>query len=269
MTGSSNDEALLAQFRLWLHDARAEAEAEAVAGGGGPPSPGGEDGEVGFVRLVEEFTALRHELKLETRSARALQDQAEALLPALQQAIEQFRAVEPKEAQAAFTAGRPLAEALADLDEALDRGRAEVEKARRRLDEEHARALEADLAALDALFAEHRWPWRRFVRRYHDRARALIPRRGPETHRVLFDALLEGYGLIQNRLARTMRAEQIHRIECVGRPVDPEQMTVIEVVDDPDRPPGEVVAEVRRGYTWRGRVLRFAEVRASRTPAPP
>ena len=46
-------------------------------------------------------------------------------------------------------------------------------------------------------------------------------------------------------------------------------MTVIEVVDDPDRPPGEVVDEVRRGYTWRGRVLRFAEVRASRTPAQP
>jgi molecular chaperone GrpE len=66
-----------------------------------------------------------------------------------------------------------------------------------------------------------------------------------------------------------MRTEQIHRIECVGQPVDPERMTVIEVVDDPDRAPGEVVAEVRRGYTWRGRVLRFAEVRGSRTPAQP
>src|SRR6266511_2733063 len=44
-------EALLAQFRLWLYDARAEAEA--VAGEGGPPSPEGEDGEVRFIRLVE------------------------------------------------------------------------------------------------------------------------------------------------------------------------------------------------------------------------
>ena len=45
---------------------------------------------------------------------------------------------------------------------------------------------------------------------------------------------------------------------------DPESMIVVEVVDDPNRPPGQVVEEVRRGYTWRGRVFRFAEVRAVR-----
>ena len=122
-------------------------------------------------------------------------------MPALQQAIEQFRAVEPKEAQAALAAGRPLAEALADLDEALDRGRAEVEKARRRLDEEHARVLAADLAALDALFARHRWllaAVRPPLPRAGPRAR---PAPGPRDASALFDALLEGYGLIQNRLA--------------------------------------------------------------------
>ena len=262
MTDRSADETLLAQFRLWLLEAHAEAETE-----GGPPYPEDEDGEVGFVRLIEEFTALRHELKLQTRSTRGLQDQAEAMLPALQQAIEQFRAVEPKEAQAAFAAGRPLAEALADLDEALDRGRAEIEKARRRFDDDHARAIEAELDALDALHARQSWLRRRIVRSYHQQVRALVRRPGSEPHRALFDALLEGYGLIQNRLGRTLKTEQIHRIECVGRPVDPERMNVIEVVDDPDHPPGEVVAEVRRGYIWRGRVLRFAEVRASRKPA--
>ena len=31
-----------------------------------------------------------------------------------------------------------------------------------------------------------------------------------------------------------MEAEQIERIDCVGQPVDPELMTVIEVVDDPE-----------------------------------
>ena len=99
-------------------------------------------GEFGLIDLVEEFTALRHELKLQTKSARGLQEQTEALLPALRQAIEQFRSVEPKEAQAAWTAGKPLAEALADLDEALDRGRGEIEKARRAVVEEPADALD-------------------------------------------------------------------------------------------------------------------------------
>jgi hypothetical protein len=39
-------------------------------------------------------------------------------------------------------------------------------------------------------------------------------------------------------------------------------MTVIEVVDDPSRPPGTVAKELRRGFTWKGRLLRYAEVQA-------
>ena len=40
-------------------------------------------------------------------------------------------------------------------------------------------------------------------------------------------------------------------------------MIVIEVVEDPDRPPGTVVKELRSGYTWKGRLLRYAEVQAA------
>ena len=59
-----------------------------------------------------------------------------------------------------------------------------------------------------------------------------------------------------------MAAEQVAHIPCEGKPVDPELMTVIEVVDLPDQEPGTVARELRRGYTWRGRVFRFAEVQA-------
>ncbi len=75
--------------------------------------------------------------------------------------------------------------------------------------------------------------------------------------------MLEGYGLIHSRLARVMAAEQIERIPCEGHPVDPERMIVLEVVDDPDRPPGTVLKELRSGYTWKGRLLRYAEVQAA------
>ena len=61
-----------------------------------------------------------------------------------------------------------------------------------------------------------------------------------------------------------MAAEQVERIPCEGRPVDPERMTVLEVVDDAGPLPGSVVKELRRGYTWRGRVVRYAEVQAVR-----
>lgn len=261
MTAPLDEETLLSRFRQWLQEARADAEAP----GREPPALDAEDHEVGLYRLVEEFTALRHELKLQTKSSRGLQEQTEALVPALRQAIEQFRAVEPRAAQAAWTASKPLAEALADLDEALDRGRVEIEKARRRLVEEPAGEV---VAALDVLFARQSWLRRPWVRSYHEQAREIVLRQRPEAHRPLFDALLEGYGLIQARLRRAMGAERLQRIDCVGHPVDPELMTVVEVVDDPERPPGQVVEEVRRGYTWQGRVLRYAEVRASRFPAP-
>ena len=42
-------------------------------------------------------------------------------------------------------------------------------------------------------------------------------------------------GLIQKRLRRVMASEQIERIPCEGKPVDPELMTVLEVVDEPTR----------------------------------
>jgi molecular chaperone GrpE len=50
----------------------------------------------------------------------------------------------------------------------------------------------------------------------------------------------------------------------VGEQVDPHTMNVIEIADAPDRPPGIVIEEVRRGYWWRAKVLRCAEVRATR-----
>lgn len=261
MNDLPDDEAVLSRFRHWLGEARAEADWL----GDDSSSPVAEGPEVGLYRLVEEFTALRQEVKLQTKSARGLHDEADALLTALRQSIEQFRSVAPKEEQAAQAAARPLAEALADLDEALDRGRAGLERGRQSLLVDPAEALLADL---DALYERQSWLRRFWLRGYHDEARALASGEDAEARSALFDALLEGYGLIQSRLRRALDAEQIRRIDCVGRPVDPDRMTVIAVVDAPGVPPGEVVEELRRGYTWRGRVLRYAEVRAARSSAP-
>ena len=260
MMAPLDQETLLNRFRSWLRDANESTEID------DEPNPTDDDNKgIGLYRLVEEFTALRQEIKLQTKGTRGLQEQAEALLPALRQAMEHFRSVEPREAQAVWSAGKTMAEALADLDEALVRGRAQIEKSRRQLvDEPSAKLIEA----LDARHASQGWFARRRTQSYHQAARELILQHGPESNRPFFDALLEGYGLIQSRLARVMNAEQIQRIETVGRPVDPERMTVIEIVDDSGRPPGSVVDETRSGYTWRGRVLRYAEVRAARSSAP-
>jgi molecular chaperone GrpE len=262
-------ENLLSRFRQWLEEASAEAPVEAPAGFEAVES------EVGLYRLVEEFTALRQELKLQTKSSRGLQEQTETLLPAVRQAIEQLRAGGGAPAagggaarggDVAWKAGKPLAEALADLDESLQRGRGEIEKARPRLVDEPDRVL---LAALDAHLAGQSRLRRWWFQRYHAQVRAIVADQGgTEKRRLFFDALLEGYDLIRSRLRRALESAEIKRIECLNRPVDPERMIVLEVVEDPHRPPGEVIEEVRSGYTWGDRVLRYAEVRASRQPLP-
>jgi molecular chaperone GrpE len=259
---SGDIEAILDRFRRWLESAREEAEALAPGGlhalDGADEAAGGRP-EFGLVNLVEEFTALRHELKLQTKSGRGLIDQAESMVAALRQAIEHFRSVEPKEAQAAWSAGKPIAEALGDLDEALARGRREIERIRHRLEEDVTLAL-AD--AVDERFRRQSWLRRLLTADFHRQVRNVI-HAGSWMRRDLLDAILEGYGLIQARLSRVMAAERIERIPCEGRSVDPERMIVIEVVDDPDRPPGTVLKELRSGYTWKGRLLRYAEVQAA------
>ena len=40
---------------------------------------------------------------------------------------------------------------------------------------------------------------------------------------------------------------------------------VVEAVAGSDRPGGEVLDEVRRGYLWKGRIFRFAQVRVAKS----
>ncbi len=255
-------EDLLARLRDWVVQVREEADA--LGAFGEPTSEPLVPGPVGLVQLVEQFTALRHELKLSTKSARVLEEQSEAALGGMEQAIAAFRAVEPKESEAAQRAAWPLLQTLAELDEALRRGRAVVETARRRIVEESAAAL---VRQLDEHFRRQPWGFRWLTAQWHRAIRRLVERQAAEVHAGIFDSLLAGYELIQNRLRRAMAREEIARIACLGKPVDPHTMTVVEAVDDPARAPGTVVEEIRPGYLWKGKVLQYAEVRAVRTPA--
>jgi molecular chaperone GrpE len=260
MNEQEDVEAILDRFRRWLEATRLEARSidplaeESVAG------QHSEAGDFGLIDLVEAFTALRHEVKLQTKSGRGLCQQLETAIGALRQAGEQLRSVEPKEAQAVWAAGKAMAEALADLDEALERGQREIEKAQQRFVDASARALESDLQKLGT---GHGWLGRRAHEAYQREVMNVVRNAGWVPHDV-FNSLLEGYGVIQNRLRRTMASEAIERIVCLGNPVDPERMTVIEVVDCARGEPGTVVKELRRGYTWNGRVIRYAEVQAAR-----
>ena len=78
-------------------------------------------------------------------------------------------------------------------------------------------------------------------------------------------SILTGYGMSLQRLDRAIAQHELEPIPAVGEPFDPERMEVLEVVADSQRPSGEVVEEIRRGYLWHGKVFRFAQVKVSRS----
>jgi molecular chaperone GrpE len=143
----------------------------------------------------------------------------------------------------------------------LDRGEREIERARRQIAELSSQSLQT---TLHELHRGRSWILRRLLLHDHNQVIKLVQRDAASRH-GLFDAFSEGFGLIRKRLCRVMAAEQVVPIPCEGRAVDPELMTVLAVVDRAADPPGMVTKELRRGYTWRGRVLRFAEVQAVRS----
>jgi len=260
MTGSAHDEQILDQFRKWLLETRQETEVAAAALDDGTNPVAAAVPGFGIERLVEEFTALRHELKLQTRASRALEERVEASLTSLAAATSTFRSATSTEAA---KGDKNFAMTLAELDDALERGSEQWKKNGARLTKSSASAL---LAQVNELYAQQTWWQRRWTATHHRRICQQIEQTEEQAQRerqTLLTALLGGYELIQQRLARTMASAGVARIRAVGRPVDPEQMVVVEVADA-DGPPGQVIEEIRRGYLWPGGVLRLAEVRAIR-----
>ncbi len=210
--------------------------------------------EIGLRQLVEAFTAMRHETKLQTKSTRGVVDAVQSSLAGLDAAMRQFQAT-PEEGAREKEATIPLIEALVELDEALLRGARAFETttqtAPERLEE-----------MLDELFQGLPW-WHRWTARLlHGQIRHRCIKTMERINTEDFAHLKEGYALIQGRFQRVLRERGVHRIKSVGRHVDPEEMNVVELVNSPEAEPETVVEEVRPGYKWRDRVIRFAEVRA-------
>src|SRR5262249_54713870 len=90
-------------------------------------------------------------------------------------------------------------------------------------------------------------------------------RQGVERVRQLLGSLVTGYCMGLQRVERAFGQHGLEPILAAGTPFDPERMEVREAVENSGRPAGEVLEEVRRGYLWRGRVFRFAQVRVARS----
>lgn len=72
---------------------------------------------------------------------------------------------------------------------------------------------------------------------------------------------LEGISMVQKNLASVLQSEGLKAIEAIGKPFDPEMHEAVERVDGIDNKRDMVVAEIRKGYVLKDKVLRPSMVR--------
>lgn len=73
-------------------------------------------------------------------------------------------------------------------------------------------------------------------------------------------AVIDGVQLIADQLMKVLRDHGVQPIEAVGAPFDPTRHEAIMQDYESDAPDGTVTAELVRGFTMHGRVLRPARV---------
>lgn len=238
---------MLADFRAWLEALAREPIKSENAVDDQPP--------VDLHTLLGQMIALRQEINLQTRAVRAQQEQGGEALRQVGQALALLQNETRSEGDAkdSADAARPLLKALLDVYDALNlAGR------------ESRRVQETLLSGLDVEKAPpfrglSRWLVGGQLRRYEQEQQARASR-----VRELLDSMVTGYAMSTRRIERVLQEYQVEPLETVGRPFDPEWMEAVEMVTGSGRSPGDVVDEVRRGYRWRGRLFRYAQVRVAR-----
>lgn len=259
---------VLKDFESWLaHASRTDLEPA--------PSPRGEP--VDLHTLLGQFLALKQEIHLQTRAVRSQQEQNAETLRNLARAMELLTEKPertPISAPASDEILRPVLKTLVDVHDALTLASREVARVR-----ETVLPLIEQLQSTTEISAppEDQQPqpksswasWFATRSKKEQSTPAPLPRSVPQmelarrTNQALA-ALMDGYTMSLQRIERALGQHGLETIPTSGQPFDPERMEVLETVSDSGQPPGAVVDEVRRGYFWKGKLFRFAQVRVSR-----
>jgi len=73
--------------------------------------------------------------------------------------------------------------------------------------------------------------------------------------------LVEGVKMVQKNLTAALETEGLHTIEAVGKPFDPSSHEAVDKVQGKGNSEDMVVEELRKGYTFKGKVLRPSAVK--------
>jgi molecular chaperone GrpE len=70
------------------------------------------------------------------------------------------------------------------------------------------------------------------------------------------DALLEGVEMVYRNLCGTLEREGLTKIETIGKPFDPNVHEILVEVPTEDHEDGTVIEEARKGFIFKGKVIR-------------
>jgi molecular chaperone GrpE len=274
-------EQVLADFRSWLEDFAQPIEACE------PPTEA-----VDLHTLAGNLIALRQEVNLSTRATRAtLEQNADALNRLGELSRRAQRAPEAADS-AGDDAVKPLLMALIDVYDALALARRQVERLQESLRPSCNSLLETVLMEepppvpatsnartergfFGCLFGAflpvtHEGNAQQALSEWRTSVVSKMRVRGEQTRQAVdciaqtLESLVAGYVMGLERIERVLPRFEVEAIAAQGRRFDPEEMEVLEIVTGTNEPEGNVIEEVRRGYRWRGRVLRCAQVRVAR-----
>jgi len=236
---------ILADFRSWLTEA------------GVPAAPTNDPPPVDLHTLVAQFTALRHEVNLQTKAARSSLEQTGDALARLSDAVEAH-----EEQPSADDEVKPLLKALVDVYDNLGIALRQAMRQRETLEKALEELARAPARPQPAGFWAHLFGTRAVDPRGEE-----LPNRTADAANLIrssLDGLIAGYKMSLARVDRALAQFELESIPAQGHTFDPELMEAVEVAGDSGLPAGEVVEEVRRGYIWRGAVFRYAQVKVAR-----
>jgi len=76
--------------------------------------------------------------------------------------------------------------------------------------------------------------------------------------------LLEGIEMVYRQLDDVLKKEGLEPIDALGKPLDPFKHEVL-MEEESDRDEGAILEELQRGYTLKGKVIRYSKVKVSKS----
>lgn len=247
--GDAEIERILADFRDWLRSYSPNVPQDAAE----PPEE-----TVDLSTLVRHFTALRHEVNLQTRAGRAQLEQNAQTIEALERAVRDRDANSTTIPTPPAEAARPWLKTLIEIRDALALAEKPVARSREAL----AAAAPPPVVAIPG--------WANWLGLASSFRAAIAPleawarERSDDARRATLDALAAGYAMSLERLDRALSKHGLEPIGAAGDPFDPETMEVLEVVRDTSRTSSVVIEVIRPGYRLSGQIFRCAQVRVAR-----